>query len=333
MAVIDNAVYVDGTRVAVPESVDLTLDVMLEHDGMGWVEFQRPSTDELGVVAAELGLHELAVEDALKGHQRPKLEAYDGAFSVVVRSARYVEADETVEFGDLHVFVGANYVVTVRQAPGLIRGQARKRLEKDPALLSLGPMAVLYAVLDEVVDGYAPVVAGLENDIDEIEDQIFGEYDSMSLSRRIYELHREVIAFQRAVQPLPRILEDLSTKVVAKAAREVLRPLIRDVLDHTVRINECVDGYRTLLDNALSVHATNVARLQTEASFAQNEEIKRISAWAAILFAPSLIGTVYGMNFSRMPELDWVYGYPVALGLMGALSFTLFRVFKHMKWL
>jgi magnesium transporter len=333
MAVIDNAVYVDGIRVADPDNLELTLDVIIEHDGMGWIELQRPSADELGVVAAELGLHELAVEDALKGHQRPKIEAYDGTLSVVVRSARYDEADEAVEFGDLHVFVGPNYVVTVRQSPGLIRGEARRRLEKAPDLLSLGPLAILYAVLDEVVDGYAPVVAGLENDIDEIEDQIFGENNTAALSRRIYELHREVISFQRAVQPLPRILEDLSDKSVPEAAQEVLRPLLRDVLDHTVRINECVDGYRTLLDNALSIHATNVARQQTEASFAQNEEIKRISSWAAIIFAPSLIGTIYGMNFSHMPELDWAYGYPVALGLMAALSFTLFRVFKHMKWL
>jgi magnesium transporter len=333
VAVVDNAVYVKGIRVADPENLELTLDVMTEHEGMGWIELQRPSAEELGVVAAELDLHELAVEDALKGHQRPKLEAYDGTLSVVVRSARYIEVDETVEFGDLHIFVGANYVVTVRQAPGLIRGRARKRLEKDRDLLALGPLAVVYAVLDEVVDGYIPVVLGLENDIDEIEDQIFGENNSSALSRRIYELHQEVISFQRAVRPLSRILKDLADEAMSEEAHDELRPLLRDVHDHTVRINERVDEFRTLLDNALSVHATIVARQQTQASFAQNEEIKRISAWAAILFAPSLVGTTYGMNFRHMPELNWILGYPFALGLMAAMSISLYIAFKRMKWL
>ncbi len=333
MAVIDNAVYVKGVRVADPPSVDLTLDVMTEHKGMGWVEFQRPSAEELGIVAEELGLHELYVEDALKGHQRPKLETYDGALSVVVKPARYVEVDEVVEFGDLHIFTGPSYVVTVRQEAGRARCRARARLEADPDLLAHGPIAVLYAILDEVVDGYVPVVDGLENDIDEIEDDLFGEANTAGLSRRIYELHREVITFQRAVRPLVRILRELHDRHVPEAAEDALHPLLRDVFDHTVRVNERIDGFRTLLDNALTVHAAIVGQQQTEAAFRQNEQMKKISSWAAILFAPSLVGTVYGMNFIHMPERNWLFGYPFALTLMGSLSFTLYRVFKHMKWL
>lgn len=333
MAVIDNAVYVKGVRVAEPPNLDQTLDVMTEHKGMGWVELRRPTAEELGIIAEELGLHELYVEDALKGHQRPKLEAYDGALSVVVKPARYNEADETVEFGDLHLFSGPTYVVTVRQEAGRTRQEARTRLEADPNLLALGPIAVLYAILDEVVDGYAPVVAGLENDIDEIEDDIFGEKNTTGLSRRIYELNREVISFQRAVRPLSRILKDLHDRFVPEDVEDELQPLIRDVHDHTVRVNERVNAFRTLLDNALTVHSAIVGHQHTEAAFAQNEQMKRISSWAAILFAPSLIGTVYGMNFSHMPERNWLYGYPFALGLMAGLSYTLYRVFKHMKWL
>ena len=333
MVIIDNAVYVKGARVADPERLTLTYDVMREHDGMGWIELLKPTAHELGVVSAELGLHDLAVEDALKGHQRSKFETFDGALSVVVRSASYIDADETVEFGDIHVFVGPDYVVTVRHDPAPDAGSVRRRLEGRPELLAMGPLAVLYGILDEVVDGYHPVVAGLENDIDEIEDQLFGESDPSELSRRIYELHREVITFQRAVKPLSVVLKDLG-KIAAEDGVDVeLGRLLRDVYDHTLRINERIDEFRALLDSALRVHTTIVAQQQTEAGFTQNEEIKRISAWAAILFAPSLVGTTYGMNFRHMPELDWIFGYPFALGLMAALSLSLYSVFKRMKWL
>lgn len=333
MVVIDNAVYVAGARVAEPKSLDLTLDEMRNHSGMGWIELLKPTAHELGIVSDELGLHALAVEDALKGHQRSKLERFNGAISVVVRSARYVDADETVEFGDIHVFVGKDYVVTVKHAPSPDSRSVRRYLEGRPEVLAMGPLAVLYGILDEVVDGYQPVVVGLENDIDEIEDQLFGESDPSELSRRIYELQREVITFQRAVNPLSVVLKDLGKIAASDEVDVELGRLFRDVYDHTLRISERIDGFRALLDSALQVHTTIVAQQQTEASFTQNEEIKRISAWAAILFAPSLVGTAYGMNFSHMPELDWVYGYPFALGLMAILSLSLYVVFKRMKWL
>ncbi len=333
MTIADNAVYVAGVRVAEPKSLDATFELMEKHGGMGWISLVRPTTAELGAVALELGLHELAVEDALKGHQRSKLENYGETMSLVVRSARYIDADETVQFGDIHVFVGDDYVVTVRRegAPNL--SAVSRRLEADPELLALGPLAVLYGILDAVVDGYQPVVNGLENDIDEIEDQIFGPPGLDGVSQRIYELQREVITFQRAVQPLSGMLKDVRGDAADEDADVELRRRLRDVHDHAIRINERVEGFRTLLDNALRAHGTIVAQQQTEASFAQNEQIKRLSAWAAILFAPSLIGTTYGMNFHHMPELAWQYGYVFALALMAALGVGLYVVFKHMKWL
>lgn len=333
VSVVNNAVYVKGIRVADPTSLDQTFDVMDERGGMGWIGLLRPSAEELAIVKAELGLHELAVEDALKGHQRSKLEQYGDTMSVVVRSARYVDKTETVDFGDIHVFVGSNYVVTVRHAATPDLTAVRTRLESRADLLAMGPLAVLYGILDEVVDGYQPVVAGLENDIDEIEDQLFGRSEPSVVSRRIYELHSEVITFQRAVQPLALVLEDLSKGAASDAVDVELRRLLRDVHDHALRVNERIEGFRAMLDNALRVHTTIVAQQQTDASYAQNEQIKRLSAWAAILFAPSLIGTVYGMNFVHMPELNWVFGYPFALGLMAALSVGLYVTFKRMKWL
>jgi magnesium transporter len=332
MPVVDNAVYVKGVRVAEPETLGKTFSTLKKRGGMAWIGLGRPTPEELGEVAEQFGLHELAVEDALKGHQRSKLENYGESMSAVVRSARYVDASETVVFGDIHVFVGRNYVVTVGHDRSPNLGLARKRLEADPELLALGPLAVLYGILDLVVDTYGPVLAGLENDIDEIEDQIFGE-GSDGTSQRIYELQREVIGFQRAVAPLPGMLKDLRGEASDEEADVELRRLLRDVHDHAIRVNERIEAFRALLDNALVAHGTIVAQHHTEAAYAQNEQIKRLSAWAAILFAPSLIGTTYGMNFRHFPELDWTYGYPFALTLMAGLAVGLYVAFKHMKWL
>jgi magnesium transporter len=207
-------------------------------------------------------------------------------------------------------------------------------MEANPELLAMGPEAVLYAILDEVVDGYEPIVAGLLNDIDEIEDQLFGDGDDDSaLSRRIYELSREVINFQRAVHPLNGMLEWLRRGSAKYRIDEELQRSLRDVLDHTIRVNEKIDSFRAILENALTVHSALVARRQTEAGLAQNDEIKKISSWAAIIFAPTLVGTVYGMNFDVMPELHWAFGYPMAIGAMLAFAVGLFGVFKYKKWL
>jgi magnesium transporter len=338
-SVVAAALYRDGRRVESPPTVAETARRLRDQRGtMAWIGLYRPAETQLLAVAEEFGLHELAVEDAIVAHQRPKLERYGDTLFVVLRAARYLDEVEEVEFGELHLFVGSNFVLTVRhsQAPDL--AVVRRRMESDPDLLALGPEAVLYAILDGVVDGYAPVVAGLQNDIDEIETEVFG--GDPKVSRRIYELSREVIEFQRATSPLLGMLEGLMAGFEKYRTDEELQRYLRDVADHATTVAERVDGFRQMLADILTVNATLVGQAQneeikalTEASYDQNEEIKKVSAWAAILFAPTLIGTVYGMNFRHIPELSWVFGYPFALALMLVVSLTLYAIFKRRGWL
>lgn len=336
--VVDSAVYTHGCRYASPATLADTYRCLQELDhAMAWIGLYRPGTGQLLSLAREFQLHDLAVEDAINAHQRPKLERYGQTLFVVLRAARYLDDREEVEFSELHLFIGPGFVITVRhgEAPDLTA--TRRRLEADPQILALGPDAVLYAVLDQVVDGYAPVVAGLENDIDEIETEVFG--GDPNASRRIYELSREVIQFQRAARPLLGVLGTLAVGFDSSGTDEELRRRLRDVTDHLTQVVERVDGFRHLLQNILTVNATLVTQAQNEemrsltaASYAQNEEIKKVSSWAAILFAPTLIGTVYGMNFAHMPELGWRYGYLFALVLMLLVSGTLYLVFKRRGW-
>jgi magnesium transporter len=337
LGIVDNAVYVDGRRAGAPGSLRSTFDLRRERGGMAWIGLYRPDRADVDAVAAEFGIHPLAVEDTVKAHQRAKLERYEEVLFTVLRPARYIDADERVEFGELHVFTGPDFVVTVRHAEAPDLAGVRRRMEATPELLRLGPDAVLYAILDEVVDGYAPVTAGLENDIDEIEDQVFA--GDPEVSRRIYELVREVVAFQRATQPLLGVLGALRIDEEEAGADELQRYL-RDVQDHVARVVERVDGFRLLLQSILAVNGTLVGQRQndeiqrlTEASLLQSEEVKRISSWAAILFAPTLVGTVYGMNFVHMPELRWQLGYPMALLLMALVATVLYLVFKRRGWL
>jgi magnesium transporter len=338
-SVVAAAIYRDGRRVDSPTTVAEAARYLRDRPGtMAWIGLYRPAEAQLLAIAEEFGLHELAVEDAIVAHQRPKLERYGDTLFVVLRAARYLDDVEEVEFGEIHVFVGSNFVLTVRhgQAPDL--AAVRRRMEEDQDLLRLGPEAVLYAIMDGVVDGYAPVVAGLQNDIDEIETEVFR--GDPKVSRRIYELSREVIEFQRAATPLLGILSGLMAGFEKYETDEELQRYLRDVADHATTVAERVDGFRQMLADILTVNATLVSQAQneeiknlTEASYDQNEEIKKVSAWAAILFAPTLIGTVYGMNFDHIPELNWVFGYPFAIALMLLVSLTLYAIFKRRGWL
>jgi magnesium transporter len=338
MTLVDNAVYVDGRRSADPTSLNETYELLRARRGMAWIGLYRPDMQEIRSVAKEFDLHPLAVEDAITAHQRAKLERYGTTLFTVLRPARYRDDVEEVEFGELHIFTGEDFVVTIRHAEAPDLGKVRRRLEAAPALLKLGPEAILYAILDQVVDEYLPVVAGLENDIDEIEDQLFT--GDPAVSRRIYELSREVIEFQRATHPLLNMLAALEAGFDKYNVDLELQRNLRDVHDHAINVVGQADSFRVLLQNALSVHTTLVGQQQndemrslTEASLAQNEEVKRISSWAAILFAPTLVGTIYGMNFTHMPELRWTAGYPLAIALMVATSVTLYLVFKRRGWL
>lgn len=331
MTIIDNAVYVDGVRTATPQNLEQTFETLAEHGGMAWIGLYRPTKGEMAAVAEEFGLHELAVEDAVSAHQRPKLERYDHNLFTVLRPARYLDETETVEFGELHVFTGPNFVVTIRHAETGGVARVRKRLEERPDLLRHGPEAVLYALLDQVVDDYAPVVAGLENDIDEIEDQLFS--GDSAVSRRIYELAREVIQFQRAIHPLPDMMVLLEKGFEKYGVDIELQRSLRDVEDHVQRVISRANSFRDLLQNALTLDGTLTANRQNEASAAQNEQVKKISSWAAILFAPSFVAGVYGMNFDHMPELHWDFGYPLAVGLMFGAALLMYVIFKRKGWL
>ncbi|GAA2991353.1 magnesium transporter [Microbacterium terrae] len=335
MAVIDNAIYVDGHRVSTPDDLASTSEALAEHGGFAWIGLYRPGPDELGLVAGEFDLHPLAVEDALVGHQRSKLERYGDTLFLVLRPARYLDDVEAIEFGEVDLFVGRDFVVAVRHAESPDLARVRARLESAPELLGRGTMGVLYAILDQIVDEYAPVMEGLENDIDEIEAQLFS--GDPAVTKRIYDLAGEVMETKRAIAPLQGIItairDDLESRESVDDSALELRRGLRDVLDHVLRTVEKIEEYRQTLQNALTVHATLVAQRQNETSLAQSEQTKRISSWAAIIFAPSLITGIYGMNFVFMPELAWPWGYPLALLAMAAFAFTLYRIFKKRSWL
>lgn len=321
--IVDKAIYVDGHRSETPSSLEETYEACRESKGFAWIGLYEPTEEEFESVAGEFDLHELAVEDAITAHQRPKIERYGESVFVVLKSARYRDETETVEFGEIHAFVGPHFIITVRHGKASELHEVRDRLESEPDLLRQGPSAVLYAIMDRVVDDYAPVVEGLETDIDEIEAQVFG--GNATVSRRIYALSREVIGFRRAAQPLPGVLERMIEGEVYDFDPELHRYL-RDVRDHALRVTEQVEAFRELLSNILSVNLTLVG-------INQNDEVKKISAWAAILFTPTVISGIYGMNFDLMPELQWTVGYPFALALMALTVFILHRIFKGRGWL
>jgi magnesium transporter len=256
---------------------------------------------------------------------------------LVLQPARYMDENETVEFGEVHIFVGPGYVITVRHAENPNLATVRHRLEGSPHILALGPYSVVWAVCDDIIDQYLPVVKGIENDIDEIEDELFS--GDPSVSKRIFGLQREVIDLQHATTPLVPMLDELQ-HIVMEVTGEPEAPAFRDVDDHARRVVEKVEAFRVTLASALTVHATMVEQENNEAmrrmaefGLEQNDQVKKVSGWAAILFAPTLVAGIYGMNFKIMPELHWPLGYPMALGLMLATSVTLYTVFKRKGWL
>ena len=320
--IVDSAIYVDGHRDA-SRPLEEIQDTCRETGGFAWIRLYEPTREEFASVADKFGMHELAVKEALKVHQRPKIERYGETVFVVLKAARYLEEREEVEFSEVHAFVGSDYVVTIRYGEANELGKVRRWAESRPDVLRRGPYAVLYAIMDRIVDDYMPVVDGLENDIDEIEVEVFG--NKPDVSRRIYELFREVIQFHQAAQPLAGALERL-TVVEAHGIDPEVRRYLRDVQDRVLRVTERAQGFRELLTNILSVNLTLV-------SVNQNDQMKKISAWAAVVVVPTLIAGIYGMNFDNMPELHWRYGYLLALSLMALIAFVLYRNFKRTGWL
>jgi magnesium transporter len=325
----DSAIYVDGKRTETP-GLEGTSHACAERGGFAWVELVEPDDGELASVAGEFGLPAAAVRDAVKTHHRPRADRYGETLLVVLKTARYLDEEERVEFGEIHIFLGRDFVVTVGHGKASPLEGVRRELEGHAGFLGKGAGAVLWAVVDRVVDGYDPVIDGLENDVEEIEEQVFGGEDA-DVSRRIYELSREVLEFRRAAQPLAGVLERLSAEVHG-SDREVLRRM-RGVQDRALRITERLDGFRELLQNILSVNLTIVSVQQNTAMQHQNVQVQKISAWAAIIAAPTLISGIYGMNFRYMPELNSIFGYPYALAIMLSISFLLYLGFKRAGWL
>jgi len=323
--IVDCAVYDSGTRRA----GDLALDVALETarsspEAFVWIGLHEPTPDEFDAVVKEFGLHHLAVEDALQPHQRPKLERYDDTLFLVLKTARYVDPDEVVDIGQVVLFVGDGFVVSVRHGQSAAAAAVRSSLERKPEMLRHGPSAVLHAVVDRVVDDYLEVLHGLENDIDEIEQAVFSTA-RQNHAERIYKLKREVLEFRRAVAPLAQPIADLENGALPCIAGDI-GPYFRDVADHLTRAGEQIEAFDVLLTSALNANLASVG-------VRQNEDMRKISAWVAIMAVPTMIAGVYGMNFEYMPELDQVWGYPAALTLMAVACLVLFRAFKRNDWL
>jgi magnesium transporter len=332
--IVDRGVYRDGRRSAAPPGPARRQEAWRAGDDLAWVVLDRPTEQEFLAIALEFGLHMPAVEHAVHPHQRPRLERYGDTLFCVLRTARYVDEPETVEFGEVHVYTGPHFAVTVRhdEAPDLVA--VHRTLDHRADLLRRGPVAILLAVMDRVLDDYTPVIAGVENDIDEIEDEVFN--GSAGAPRRVYQLSREVIAFHRATKPLPAMFARLAED---PAVDEDARQYLRDAQDRAFRVVEHADGFRQLLKNILSVSLTletkslaEMSNALTEMSNDQNEVVKKISAWAAIMFAPTFVATVYGMNFENMPEMRWDLGYPIALAVMTVLGVGLYALFKRRNW-
>lgn len=332
-AVIDWAAYIDGHRVStatVADAVRLVRDGRLTPDGDSagfvWVGLHEPSAAELADIAEVFGLHPLAVEDAIHAHQRPKLERYDDVHFVVMKTVGYVPSEpggpEVVVTGEVMLFCGPDFVVTVRHGAHGALGAVRCDLEKDPARLALGPAAVLHAVADRVVDGYVCVAAAVMEDIDEVEEAVFSP-ERTDESRRIYRLKREVIQLKRAVGPLAGPLRNLSGRRFVPAE---IKEYLRDVEDHLTRVREQVESYDELLNPILQAHMTQV-------TVADNKDMRKISAWGAIFMVPTAIAGVYGMNFKHMPETQWHYGYPMILGVITLACLALYRGFRRNGWL
>ncbi len=322
-SVINSAVYGrDGVRRGVP--LDAISDVLADDDGgFVWIGLYEPDDTVLEKLQEEFGLHDLAIEDAHKAHQRPKIEAYGNSLFVVAGTAQVVE--QKIAFGETHVFFGPRYLVTVRHGASLSYAPARARVEREPELLALGPSFALYAVLDAIVDNYLPIVAEFKNTLLALEQDIVSESFDRATVIRLYDLKRELTYMQVNVAPMQDVLSQL-VRSSSPLVPEEVRLYLRDVLDHSVRINQTVDLLRDMLGTALAVNQALVTQTQ-------GEVVKRLAGWAALLAAPTLIASWYGMNFVHMPELHGRWSYPVLVAGVALVVGVLYRYLRKVRWL
>ncbi len=334
-AVIDCGLYIDGRRVEGKRSYDALLKEAAKHDNaFVWLGLFEPSEQALGKIAEVFHLPPLAVEDAVHAHQRPKLETYDDTSFLVVKTARYVEHDqltatsEVIETGEIMVFVGRHFVVTVRHGNAGQLDEVRRNLEEHGELLRRGPWAVAYAIADHTVDEYLIVIAEVEDDVEEVEESVFSRSGSRDI-QRIYQLKRELMELRRAVIPMSRpvaVLASAGPDLIGLDVPSEVRELFRDVEDHLARVSEQVNAYDELLSAVLDATLAQIG-------IQQNDDVRKISAWVAIVAVPTMIAGIYGMNFEHMPELHWTFGYPLALLVMLLSCVLLHRAFRRSGWL
>ncbi|RFU38779.1 magnesium and cobalt transport protein CorA [Actinomadura logoneensis] len=322
--IVDKAIYADGVRRDLDGDISDAFDTARSQgDCFVWIGLFEPSAEEFDLVRDELKLHPLAAEDAVSAHQRPKLERYDDTLFVVLKTLSYVEETSDIEVGEIMLFLGRDFVVTVRHGAGNPLGPVRDRLESDPEMLHHGPIAVLYAVCDEVVDRYGVVVHEVERDIIDLERAVF-DPQADDVTEDIYSLKREVLEFRGAEDPLVPVMQEIVRGRVTD--NHEVREYFRDVLDHLLRVDTQVDAHNELLNSVLSAHLALLGQRQ-------NDDMRKISAWAAIVAVPTAIAGIYGMNFDHMWELHTHYGYPVVLVVMAAICFVLFRILRRNRWL
>ncbi|MFF7736978.1 magnesium/cobalt transporter CorA [Streptomyces sp. NPDC007984] len=330
--IVDCAIYREGQRSEGPEDLSDALGEARTAGGFVWIGLHEPTEAEFDRVSREFGLHPLAVEDALKAHQRPKLEVYDDSLFVVLKPVAYEARSDTVSSGEIMIFLGEGFVVTVRHGEGAPLKAVRHRLEHEPELLGKGPTAVLYAVADATVDHYLDVATELQTDLEGLEAEVFSPDGggSRNTASRIYDFKRQVLEFRRATGPLAPPMSWLagtaSTGVAVPFVDDRARPFFRDVSDHLTRVNDSVENLDRLVSDILSAHLAQM-------SVRQNDDMRKISAWAAMAAIPTMLAGVYGMNFEHMPELRWVWSYPVLIAVMAVLEVMVFRLFKRRGWL
>ncbi|MFI8517117.1 magnesium and cobalt transport protein CorA [Streptomyces sp. NPDC085481] len=332
--VVKCVVYRDGRRQPGADGVEECVRQVRKRGGGGfvWLGLHEPSEKEFAGVAELFGLHPLAVEDAVHAHQRPKVERYGDVLFAVFKTVTYVEHEEltatseVVDTGEIMVFTGPDFVVTVRHGRHGSLGPLREALEAGPEQLAQGPSAVLHAIADQVVDDYLAVVDAVQNDIEQVETEVFAPRSKTPPDAgRIYQLKRELLELKRATVPLARPLEALATQP-PPVVDPAIRPYFRDVTDHLARVTEQINAFDGLIDSILQAHLAQV-------TVAQNEDMRKITAWAAIVAVPTMVCGVYGMNFDHMPELKWRYGYPLVLAVMATACFLIHRGFKRNGWL
>jgi len=323
--IVDYAIYEEGRRRSEQVDLEAAYDAARQRGAFVWIGLYEPTEEEFDSIRREFDLHPLAVEDAIHAHQRPKLELYGDMVFVVIKTARYVDPDEVVRIGEILVFLGHDYIVTVRHGEASSLHEVRERLEQTPELLRCGPGAVLHAALDKVVDDYSPALDGLEQDIQEVEEQVFTPDARENPAERIYKLKREVLEFLRATAPLIEPVFKLAAGKLDQIHPEV-RTYFRDVNDHLIRTRDQLESFNDLLTSILDANLSQI-------SVRQNEDMRKISAWVAIGVVPTAIAAIYGMNFKHMPELGWTLGYPGVVALMLVVCTGLYWRFRRAGWL